>query len=107
MQKTEIHVPDENDSFSRVSLMGKPFTLRFSWNDTGGFWSFGVYDSQKKPLLAGLKITPGIPLNLFYPDKGLPEGWFGVFTRLDKIGRKDFLEGKAQFCFLWEQERSV
>ena len=45
MNYTIIDVPDMNDSISRIVLSGKQYQLRFTWNDTGGYWTFGLLDS--------------------------------------------------------------
>lgn len=95
-----IEVPDLNDSISRIVLLGKQYQLRFTWNDTGGFWSFGLMDSLGAPLLIGTKIVPQFPLNLFYGTENLPLGVFAALTEKDRIGRQDFVNGKAQFVFI-------
>lgn len=95
-----IAVPDMNDSVSRVVLSGKQYLVRFTWNDTGGYWCFGVSDALEVPILVGVKIVPQFPLNLFYGIVELPEGVFGVFTELDRVGRNDFKEGRASFSFI-------
>ena len=33
-----IEVPDMNDSVVKVSLQSRLYQLRFTWNDTGGYW---------------------------------------------------------------------
>lgn len=99
MDLTIIEVPDMNDSMSRIVLNGKAYQIRFTWNDTGCYWKFGLYNSQNEPIVIGIKIVPRYPLNLFYGVTKLPDGIFGVMTKLDRIGRKDFADGKAQFVF--------
>lgn len=96
---TIIEVPDMNDSMSRIVLNGTAYLIRFTWNDRGGFWKFGLYDTQSQPIVIGIKIVPRYPLNLFYGFTNLPDGVFGVQTKLTHIGRKDFAEGNAQFLF--------
>ncbi len=95
-----IEVPDMNDSISRIVLLGKQYQIRFTWNDTGGFWSFGLMDSLGTPLLIGTKIVPQFPLNLFYGTENIPLGVFAALTEKDRIGRQDFVNGKAQFVFI-------
>ena len=95
-----IEVPDLNDSISRIVLLGKQYQLRFTWNDTGGFWSFGLMDSLGAPLLIGTKIVPQFPLNLFYGTDNLPLGVFAALTEKDRLGRQDFVNGKVQVVFL-------
>ena len=46
-----IEVPDMNDSVVKVSLQSRLYQLRFTWNDTGGYWMFGVMDSLGTPML--------------------------------------------------------
>lgn len=95
-----IEVPDLNDSISRIALNGKQYQLRFTWNDTGGYWTFGLLDSLGNPLLIGVKIVPQFPLNLFHESALLPQGVFAALTKKDRIGRKDFIEEAAQFVFI-------
>ncbi len=95
-----IEVPDMNDSVSRITLDGKQYQIRFTYNDTGGYWSFGLMDSLGNPLLTGVKIVPEFPLNLFYGTENLPVGVFAALTELARIGRKDFLDEKAKFVFI-------
>lgn len=95
-----IEVPDMNDSISRIVLLGKQYQIRFTWNDTGGFWSFGLMDSLGTPLLIGTKIVPQFPLNLFYGTENIPLGVFAALTEKVRIGRQDFVNGKAQFVFI-------
>lgn len=88
-----------NDSVSRIVLGGKQYQIRFTWNDRGGFWTFGLMDSLGAPLLVGVKIVPQFPLNLFFGTQNVPVGIFAALTDLESIGRLDFLEGKAKFVF--------
>ena len=100
MYYTIIEVPDMNDSTSRITLRGRQYQIRFTWNDTGGFWTFGLLDALGAPLLIGVRIVPQFPLNLFYGSQELPVGVFAALTELESIGRSDFLNGKAQFVFI-------
>ncbi|WP_203227532.1 phage baseplate plug family protein [Calorimonas adulescens] len=95
-----ITPPDLNDSFSRVVLGGKEYLLRFTYNDTFGYWSFGIYDLEETPIVAMTKIVPNSPLTFFYENRDLPSGVFGVITDLEKVGRNDFINGKAVFVFI-------
>lgn len=99
MEYTIIEVPDMNDSVSRVVLAGTPYLIRFTYNDTKDYWKFGLYNTQNEPIVIGIKIVPRFPLNVFYGVTKLPYGVFGVITNLDRIGRDDFANGKAQFIF--------
>lgn len=95
-----ITPPDLNDSFSRVILDGKEYLIRFTYNDAGDYWTFGLYDGERRPLVAGLKMVPNSPLNFFYQSGSLPDGTFGVLSDLDRIGRRSFRDGQAKFVFI-------
>ena len=69
-----IQVPEYNDSFSRVVLGRKEFLIRFSYNDSGNYWTFGMYDGNRNPNDTGFKIVPNAPLYFFYQCHGLPDG---------------------------------
>lgn len=99
MDYITIDVPDMNDSMSRVVLNNTAYQIRFTWNDSGGYWKFSLYDSQGKPIVLGIKIVPRFPLNVFYGVTRLPGGIFGVMSKLEHIGRKDFVNEKASFIF--------
>ncbi len=99
MDFIKIEVPDMNDSVSRIVLSGKAYLIRFTYNDTCDYWKFSLYDTQNEPIALGIKIVPRFPLNVFYGVTKLPDGVFGVMTKLDRIGRNDFLNGNAQFIF--------
>jgi hypothetical protein len=94
-----IEVPDMNDSVSTVVLSGKQCQIRFTYNDTGGYWSFGIYDTLGNPIRVGIKMVPKMPLNLFCGTDDMPNGVFGVLSSLEKVGRNDFVDGKAKFIF--------
>lgn len=95
-----IDVPDLNDSFSRAVLDGKEILLRFTFNVAGGYWCFGVYDTEESPVLTMAKVVPNFPLTFFYGSLDLPSGIFGALSDLERIGRDDFKNGKAQFVFI-------
>lgn len=98
-----IQVPYMNDSFSRVILCKQEFLIRFSYNGTYDYWSFGIYDNNRNILLQQRKIVPLSPLTHFDVSVNIPQGIFGCFTNLKKIGRSDFINKKAEFAFIpWE-----
>ena len=99
MEYTIIEVPDMNDSDPRIVVGGTAYHIRFTWIDSAGYWTVGLYDTQSKPLVIGIKIVPRFPMNVFYSLTKMPSGIFGVMTKLDRIGRKDFVDGNAQFIF--------
>ena len=81
-----IEVPDMNDSVVKVSLQSRLYQLRFTWNDTGGYWMLGVMDSLGTPLLFGRD--------------DMPSGIFAVLTEKESVGRQDFADGTARFVFV-------
>ncbi len=97
---TIIMPPDLHDSFSRVVLNNTEYLIRFTYNDAGDYWTFGLYDGEQRPLATGIKLVPNSPLNFFYPCSGLPDGTFGVLSDLDRIGRRAFLDCRARFVFI-------
>ncbi len=103
MNYTVIEVPDKNDSMVDIVLDDVFYVLRFTYNDTMDYWTFGVYDSDEEPIAIGMKIVPGTPCNIFFGATKLP-GAFGVITNLDRVGRDDFKDGKAEFVFISETE---
>lgn len=100
MERIEITPPDYHDSFSRVVLSGVQYLIRFTYIDTFDYWTFGLYTTMKEPIVEGIKIVPQFPLNLFYSNRNMPNGVFGVFTELEKVGKGDFLNGKAIFSYI-------
>ena len=99
-----IQVPEYNDSFSRVVLGRKEYLIRFSYNDSGNYWTFGMYDGNRNPYVQGIKIVPNSPLNFFSLCHGLPEGLFGALSTKQNIGRDDFKENRAQFIFFPKED---
>lgn len=95
-----ITVPDKNDSLSRVTLGEEEYLIRFTWNNRGQFWSFGLYDMEENPILTAKKIVPFAPLNHFYTSKKFPKGIFGCITTNERVLRKDFVNDVAKFIFI-------
>lgn len=95
-----IHVPDYNDSFSRVVLAKKAYLLRFTYHLRGDYWTFGIYNQNREPYVQGVKIVPNYPLNFFYNTRDLPDGTFAALTKKERIGRNDFREKQAEFVFI-------
>jgi len=100
MEIINIAVPDMNDSFSRVVLDNTQYLIRFTWNEVGQSWSFGLYTMQHEPIAVGVKMVSRFPLNLQIIDDRYPKGVFGVYSDFDRIGRNSFTEGKAAFSYI-------
>jgi len=107
LDRIDISVPDMNDSFSRVVLDGTQYLLRFTWNETAQRWSFGLFTTQREPLMQGLRIVPRFPLNLQTVDERIPNGIFGVFTDFESVGREDFINGRAAFVYISAGEEDL
>jgi len=107
MKRLEIAVPNYNDSYSKVVLDGTQYQLRLTWNDTAQRWYFGIYTALREPIVTGLKLVPQFPLNLQYIDERMPSGVFGVYSKLNAVGRNDFLNGKAVFAYIPNVESEV
>ena len=56
-----ISVPDMNDSFSRIVLDGKEILLRFTYCVNSGYWLFGVYTHDEKPIVASIRNRAECP----------------------------------------------
>ncbi len=97
---TIIHIPDMNDSMSRVMLKDTPHYLRMQYLDTPGRWMFSLYDIYRKPVILGIKIVPNFCLNLYYGRDDIPFGVFMAFSRKTEITRKSFEENEARFIFI-------
>ena len=99
-----IAVPDMNDSVSRITLSGTEFYIRFCYNPSYDYWSFGLYDIRMNPILPMTKIVPYSPLLYFYRYTELPDGQFGCFSADDKVGRNSFKDGRAKFAYIGNEE---
>ncbi|MEG1716200.1 MAG: hypothetical protein RR275_05270 [Lachnospiraceae bacterium] len=99
-----ITVPDMNDSMSAVTIDNTEFNIRFTYNELGDYWSFGIYDTEEEPMIAMTKIVPDFPLTHFYTSTDLPDGTFGAISNELHIGRQTFNEGKAEFVYIPNSE---
>lgn len=95
-----IKVPDMNDSMSTLSIDGTEYVLRFTYNEKYDYWSFGLYDADRKPLIAMTRLVPNFPIFHFYTDKKLPNGIFGCLSDTEKVGRQAFNQGSAEFVYI-------
>ena len=95
-----IHVPDLNDSISTLSIDGREYNLRFTFNEKYNYWSFGVYDSKKNPLVAMTRLVPNFPLLHYYTDTDLPNGAFGCISDKEEVGRNAFKDATAEFVYI-------
>ena len=95
-----IEVPDMNDSISTISIDGTTYNLRFTYNDKYDYWSFGILDEDRKPIIAMTRIVPNFPIFHFYTGKNLPDGIFGCISDFSTVGRKAFINKTARFVYI-------
>ncbi len=95
-----IKVPDMNDSVSDLSVDGKIYGLRFTYNERYDYWSFGILDENRNPIIAMTRIVPNFPLLQYYRDQNLPNGIFGCLSISETVGRQAFNDGTAEFVYI-------
>ena len=99
-----IQPPDMNDSFSRLVLNGKEYLARFTYSCTDDSWTFGLYKGMDEPIISSIKLVPCFPINRYFKTKDMPNGIFGVITKLDHVGKDAFTSGNASFVFIPDDE---
>ena len=95
-----IEVPDMNDSISTLSIDGKMYNLRFTYNEKFDFWSFGLLDEKRNPIVAMTRLVPNFPIFHFYTSKNIPDGIFGCLSDIDTVGRYAFVNKTARFVYI-------
>lgn len=99
-----ITVPDMNDSVSSLSIDGKEYTLRFTYNEKFDYWSFGLYGENTEPIIAQTRIVPNFPIFHYYTDTEIPDGVFGCLSTADTVGRNAFNDLTAEFVYIPKME---
>lgn len=95
-----IKVPDRNDSMSSLSIDGREYLIRFTYNEKYDYWSFGLYQGNQEPIIAMTRIVPNFPIFHFYTDVSLPDGIFGCLSDLETVGRQSFNQQTAEFVYI-------
>ena len=95
-----IEVPNMNDSVSTLSIDGKTYKLRFTYNEKYDFWSFGLQDANGNPIVAMTRIVPNFPIFHFYSSKDIPDGIFGCLSDTAEVGRYAFVNKTAEFVYI-------
>lgn len=95
-----IEVPDMNDSISALSIDGKEYGLRFTYNEKYDYWSFGLYDEDNEPIIAMTRIVPNFPVFHFYTYTDIPDGIFGCLSDAETVGRYAFVNKTAEFVYI-------
>ncbi len=96
--------PDSNDSLTRLVLNNKEYVFHFGFNYHFDCWTMGIYENYTVPIVACIKVVPEFPMTCYFKMAELPEGHIFVETTLDRIGRRDFADGKARFVFVSNDE---
>ena len=99
-----IEVPDRNDSISSLSIDGREYLLRFTYNETYDYWSFGLYGPEGRPIVAMTKLVPNFPVFHFYRDVEIPDGVFGCLSDTGQVGRRAFVDKTAEFVYIPRRE---
>lgn len=99
-----IKVPNLNDSVSRITLGKKDYNIRFTYNPSADSWYFSLFTLDLTPLIGMIKIVPLHDLLWQYVSTDLPEGHFGCWTNDDRVGKDSFINGRAAFGFISNEE---
>ena len=95
-----IEVPDMNDSISTLSIDGKTYNLRFTYNEKFDFWSFGLLDENRNPIVAMTRLVPNFPIFHSYTSNDIPDGIFGCLSDVGTVGRYAFVNKTAKFVYI-------
>ena len=95
-----IEVPDMNDSMSTLTIDGREYALRFTYNEKYDYWSFGLYDAGRDPVVSMVRIVPNFPIFHFCTGTGIPDGIFGCLSDRDTVGRNAFRDKTAEFVYI-------
>lgn len=100
----KIYVPDMNDSVGKITLDGRNYNIRFTYNASYDYWSFGLYTMDMDPILPMTKIVPNFAPLMVYKYTDFPEGQFYCYTNDSSIGRNGFAEDRAFFVYMTKNE---
>lgn len=105
-----ISMTDANDFYETVIIDTVQYNLHFAWNDHAQAWAMDVRDGKNTDIVRGIALVPNFPLlHQYRRHVGLPGGEFvAVITSPvmgnEKIGRTDFITGKASMVYIPEAE---
>jgi hypothetical protein len=91
-----------NDSFSRVVLDRREYLLRFTYNNLFDYWTVGIYDINRNPIVAGMKVVPNYPLNHYNKIDNVPDGVLSAVSVVggETIGMVDLENGRVGFVYI-------
>ena len=102
----QISMMDANDFVQSVTLDDTVYKLHFVYNDIFKGWSMDIRDSQNTDIVRSIRVVPNFPLLSQYKRhldiKG--EMVATVTTKIQNIGRSDFINGKASLVYVSEDE---
>jgi len=58
----------------QIALTGSVFLLDFHWNTLNSFWVMSIYNSNRVPVVLGIKIVPNYNLTKQYVYSSMPLG---------------------------------
>lgn len=101
----EIGLIDANDFVVSATLSAVVYKLHLAWNDTSKNWTLSIMDNLND-IVSGITIVPNFPLLSQYKRHGTPRGELMAVVNNNQqiIGRKDFVNGVADFLYVPEGE---
>lgn len=105
----KIPLIDQNDFIVEAALEGATYFLHFSWNSEVGYWVMSIESAFNEAILSGVVLSPNTPLLKSFHHTAVPPGEFIAYVddrTTQRIGRNDFLSGKAALYYLTEEEHA-
>ena len=104
-----IRIPFENyPSFRQeVLLDNTSYILDFNWNSRGQFWSMGIYNVFKEPVVLGIKLVLNYELINQFSAYDIPQGEMYVIDPSGdrgEIEQYDLVNGRCSLIYLSEDE---
>lgn len=104
-----IGMMDANDFMISVILDTTAYRLHFAWNDAAKYWTVDVCDNDNVDIVRGIPLVANFPLLAQYRRHSrIPPGELVAvvtdMTNQTPIGRMDFLNGRASFVYIPEDE---
>lgn len=68
-----------SDYTKTLTLGGREYLFRFTWNQRAEKWFLSIFDQDELPIAVGIKVVVGAPLNHLITDERGPKGILYVF----------------------------
>lgn len=110
--KEPVTIPfsDSPFSFVDIPIQDTVYRFRYKYNARFDYWALGIYTTQDKVLIEGLKIVLNYNIIAQHVDRGLPDGKI-IAIRLsgatDRIEKNDFIDGQVLLSFFEEEEEDA